>query len=516
MILKMAARNIHLTGFSYSHYDFRVMKKVPSGISPVIAISKEAAKSLYRQVYEGYRKAIVDGNVRAGQRVPSTRVLALELGISRIPVLGAYAQLLAEGYFESRVGSGTIVSRSLPNRVTALQPANAPSTRARLGRRPLSKRCSMLPSAENFYRRRGLGPFGVSQVAFENFPLQVWNSLVTRHSRSMHARSLDYGDPMGSKDLREAIATHFRTARGVRCEAQQIMIVSGSQQGLEVSARALLDPGNRVWMEEPGYSFARSVFAFMGCRVVPVPVDAEGLNVAAGMKKCREARAALVTPSHQYPLGVTMSASRRLQLLDWAERCGFWILEDDYDSEYRYESMPVTSLQGLDRNSRVVYIGTFSKVLFPSLRLGYIVVPADLVERFLAVRFAMDISPPNFHQAVLADFIREGHFSRHIRRMRLLYAERRSALIESIRNELGSVAEIAGAQAGMHLCVILKGIADREVAARAARQNLCLVPLSPFYVGNAPQQGFILGFGSTAVEEIPDAVRKLRGVLDSK
>ncbi|MGB6483477.1 MAG: PLP-dependent aminotransferase family protein [Candidatus Acidiferrales bacterium] len=512
----MAARNIHLTCFSYSHYDFRDMKKVPSGISPVIAINKEVPKSLYRQVYDAYRRAIVDGNLRAGQRVPSTRVLALELGISRIPVLSAYAQLLAEGYFEGRVGSGTIVSRSLPNRVTAIQPASAPSTRIGRRRRPLSKRCSILPSAENFYRRRGLGPFGVSQIAFEHFPLQVWNSLVTRHSRSMHARSLDYGDPMGAKDLREAIAAHLRTARGARCEAQQIMIVSGSQQGLEISARVLLDPGNRVWMEEPGYSFARSVFAFMGCRVVPVPVDSEGLNVAAGMKKCRDARAALVTPSHQYPLGVTMSASRRLQLLDWAERYGSWIIEDDYDSEYRYESMPVTSLQGLDRNSRVVYIGTFSKVLFPALRLGYIVVPVDLVERFLAVRFAMDISPPIFHQAVLADFIREGHFSRHIRRMRLLYAERRSALIENIRNELGSVAEIAGAQAGMHLSVILKGISDREIAARAARQNLYLVPLSPFYVGNAPQQGFILGFGSTAVEEIPDAVRKLRVVLGSK
>jgi GntR family transcriptional regulator/MocR family aminotransferase len=278
----------------------------------------------------------------------------------------------------------------------------------------------------------------------------------------------------------------------------------------------LLDPENRVWMEEPGYNFARSIFAFMGCRVVTVPVDTEGLNVAAGIKKCREARAVLVTPSHQYPLGVTMSASRRLQLLDWAERYGSWIIEDDYDSEYRYESMPVTSLQGLDRNSRVVYIGTFSKVLFPSLRLGYVVIPADLVERFLAVRFAMDISPATFHQAVLADFIREGDFARHIRRMRLLYAERRSALIENLRNELGSFAEIAGAQAGMHLCVMLKGISDREMAARAARQNLCLLSLSPFYAGNTPQQGFILGFGSTSVEEIPDAVRKLRVVLDSK
>lgn len=290
------------------------------------------------------------------------------------------------------------------------------------------------------------------------------------------------------------------------------MIVSGSQQGLELAARVLLDRGNRVWMEEPGYKFARHVFAFAGCHIVPVPVDAEGLDVVIGRNKCRAARAALVTPSHQYPLGVTMSLSRRLQLLDWAERCSAWIIEDDYDSEYRYESMPVASLQGLDRNARVVYIGTFSKVLFPSLRLGYVVIPADLVERFLAVRFSMDIGPPTLYQAVLADFIREGHFSRHIRRMRSEYKKRRNALIESIRDELGPTAKIVGA-AGLHLTVILKGISDRKIAERAAGQSLCLVPLSSSYSGDAHRQGFILGFGSTAPERIPEAVRKLSNCL---
>ncbi|HEV2488918.1 MAG TPA: PLP-dependent aminotransferase family protein [Candidatus Acidoferrales bacterium] len=339
---------------------------------------------------------------------------------------------------------------------------------------------------------------------------------MTRHSRNMQARFLDYGDPMGLKELREAIAAYLRTARSVHCEAEQILIVSGSQQGLEISARVLLDPGDRVWMEEPGYSFARSVFTYCGCRIVPVPVDAEGLNVIAGVKKCRNARAVLVTPSHQYPLGTTMTASRRLQLLDWAEGNRSWILEDDYDSEYRYEGMPVASLQGLDRNSRVVYIGTFSKVLFPALRMGYVVIPPDLVGRFLAVRFAMDIGPAAFPQMVLADFIREGHFSRHIRRMRAVYAERRSALIESIHEELGPAAEIHGAEAGMHLSIILKGISDRDIAARAARQCISMIPLSSLYLGKPTRQGFILGFGSTPVKEIPNAVRKLRIILDSK
>lgn len=491
------------------------MKRVPSGVSPVIAVQKNVSKSLYRQVYDAYRKAILDGNLRAGQRVPSTRVLASELGISRIPVLSAYAQLLAEGYFESRVGSGTIISKSLPHRAAPSQSVNTRLTNITATPRVLSKRCMALADRQDFFARRGLGPFVASQVAFEHFPLQVWNSLVTRHSRGTQARSLDYGDPMGFRDLREAIATHLRAARGVRCDAQQIMIVSGSQQGLEISTRALLDPGDRVWMEEPGYAFARSVFSFSGCEIVPVNVDNEGLNVAAGVKKCADARAVLVTPSHQYPLGVTMSASRRLQLLDWAESHGAWIMEDDYDSEYRYETMPITCMQGLDRNSRVIYIGTFSKVLFPSLRLGYIVIPTDLIERFLAVRFAVDIAPANFHQAVLADFIREGHFSRHIRRMRAIYAERRSVLIKSLRAELGDMAEIQGAEAGMHLSAVFRGISDREVAERALTQKLWLVPLSRLYLARPKCQGFILGFGSTPVDEIPHAVHRLGSCLHS-
>ena len=492
------------------------MKKAPSGITPVIAVSKKFPKSLYKQVYEGYRQAIVDGNLRAGQRVPSTRVLAGELGISRIPVMSAYAQLLAEGYFESRVGSGTMVSKSLPARGNDSELKRESSRALASNQRKLSKRCSTVGSAEGFYPRRGIKPFSVSQIAFEHFPLQVWNSLVTRHTRSASARSLDYGDPMGLRDLREVISSYLRTARGVRCEAEQIVIVSGSQQGLGIATRVLLDPGDRVWMEEPGYTFARSIFAINGCQIVPVRVDAEGLDVSAGKKRCAEARAVLVTPSHQYPLGVTMSASRRLQLLDWAERQGSWIMEDDYDSEYRYEGLPITSLQGLDRNGRVVYIGTFSKVLFPSLRLGYVVLPADLVERFLAVRFALDISPPTFQQAVLADFIREGHFSRHIRRMRSIYGERRSALLRCLHEELGAAAEVSGVQTGLHLSVLLDGISDRDIAREALGQNLSLTALSPFYIGQAKRQGFVLGFGSTPVEEIPAAVHKLGTLLRSK
>lgn len=489
------------------------MKKISTGISPVISVDRRSETPLYRQVYDAYRTAILEGRIRAGERVPSTRVLTIELGISRIPILNAYAQLLAEGYFESRIGAGTVVSRSLPDQIIPL-PRNGRPAKLRVPR-PVSKRSSIIPPSVQIFPR-GWGAFGVSQVALDEFPFRIWNALVVRHCRNTAARSFDYCGPMGSRELREAIASYLRTARAVQCEAEQIMIVSGSQQALEITSRVLLDPSNRVWLEEPGYRFARNVFALNGCEIIPVPVDDEGLNVAEGIKRCSTARAALVTPSHQYPLGVTMSASRRLQLIEWADTAGSWIIEDDYDSEYRYESLPIASLQGLDRNSRVIYIGTFSKVLYPSLRLGYIVIPLDLVDRFSSVRLAMDIAPPGFFQSVLADFIREGHFSRHLRRMRLVYTERRAALIESINSELGPSAQVSGGQAGMHLSLILKGISDYEIARRAADQNLWLVPLSSSYVGRSRKHGFILGFGSTSADSIPGAVRKLRAVLNSK
>jgi GntR family transcriptional regulator/MocR family aminotransferase len=294
------------------------------------------------------------------------------------------------------------------------------------------------------------------------------------------------------------------------------MVVSGSQQALDITARVLFDPGSPVWVEDPGYRLERIVLAAAGCRLIPVPVDRDGMNISVGIKRHRKARAAFVTPSHQFPLGSTMSLSRRLQLLNWAQSSGAWIIEDDYDSEYRYESLPIASLQGLDVNSRVIYIGTFSKVLFPSLRLGYIVIPPDLVDRFMAVRFAMDIFPPYLYQEVLADFMRMGHFTRHIRRMRQLYGERRTVLVESLRNEAGIDLEVQGAEAGMHLTVTLPaGISDVEIAAKAARDRLWLWPLSPSYFSEQPRQGFILGFGSTPTNQISKAVRSLRAAIAS-
>jgi GntR family transcriptional regulator / MocR family aminotransferase len=491
------------------------MTKVSEAIGPVIAVERSATDPLHKQVYDGFRLAIVRGNLRPGQRVPSSRALAIEIGISRIPVLNAYAQLLAEGYFESRKGAGTFVSNSLPESLTICR-ERTPQPAQASGPRPVARRALLLPHKRPPWAG-GWGSFSVHQPAFECFPFHLWSNITQRHSRSPRQSVIHNIDPLGTATFREAICAYLRTARAVQCDPGQVMVVSGSQQALEISARVLMGHGSAVWVEEPGYSLAKNVFIGAGCRLVPVPVDDEGIVVPIGLKRGPKARAAYVTPSHQYPLGATMSAGRRMQLLNWAQSAGSWIIEDDYDSEYRFESAPISSLQGLDRNARVIYIGTFSKVLFPSIRLGYIVIPEDLVDHFIAVRSAMDIFPPYLYQEVLTDFMREGHFARHIRKMRLLYSERRTALVQSIRDQLGPELEIQGTQAGMHLAVTLpKGFSDREIATKAARKGLWLFPLSPSYLGKSPRQGLVLGFGNTSVEEMPHAVSRLRAQLEDR
>ena len=493
------------------------MKKVPSTLSPVIAVDRKAARPLHRQIYDGFRSLIIGGNLGSGQQVPSTRALAAELKISRIPVLTAYAQLLAEGYFEAHTGAGTFVCRSLPDQFERSDRGPARATPIRSGARSISRLASALPPYKVVPWLRGLGAFNVGQAAFDQFPFPLWSRLVIRHCRNLNSTALQYGGPLGFEPLREAICAYLRTARAVHCDSHQVMIVTGSQQALEISTRVLLDPGDVVWLEEPGYWLTRHVLNAASCRLMPVPVDDQGLDVAAGIKRCRKARAAFVAPSHQYPLGATMSASRRLQLLEWAHRSGAWIIEDDYDSEYRYDSMPIASLQGLDSNSRVIYIGTFSKTLFPSLRLGYIIMPPDLVDRFAAVRRAMDIAPPHFFQAVLTDFMNEGHFARHIRRMRQLYTQRRAALVGSLSEHLVGTMEIVGAEAGMYLTILLPGgLPDQGVAERAARERLWVQPLSPAYLGENRRNGLVLGFASTSTEEMPKAVGHLKSVMDAE
>ncbi len=490
------------------------MAKGSSALTPVITVDRGNSQPLHLQVYRSLRNAIATGVLRPGQRVPSSRAMGTELDVSRITILEAYAQLLAEGYFKSRRGAGTFVSSSLPEYLTQVgRPVNGRAPRAS-GPRHIARRASQFPVEPVTPWRNGLGAFALHQPAFEEFPFAIWSRLVTHHSKDPTARAIHCLDPLGSRRFREAICQYLRTARAVQCEPEQVMVVSGSQQALQIAANVLLDPGDAVWMEEPGYRLARNVFIAAGCRLIPVPVDDEGLRVEEGIARCAQARAACVTPSHQYPLGSAMSAGRRLQLLNWAQRYGAWVIEDDYDSEYRFESAPISSLQGLDNNSRVIYIGTFSKVLFASLRLGYIVIPPDLVERFVTVRHAMDIFPPYLFQEVITDFMREGHFARHIRRMRQLYSERRKVLVEQLKSTFGSMLEIRGAEAGMHLTVTLPlDFDDVATARKAAEQGLWLWPLSGSYVTKNVRKGFVLGYGNVPAQQIPGAVEKLRAAI---
>ena len=477
-----------------------------------LPLDRTLSVPIYRQVYDGLRRAILEGRLRPGQRIPSTRGLAADLGVSRLPVLSAYEQLLHEGYLVGRTGSGTFVSTDLPDdllrapAMSRLTPVTQRSTGVR-GRAVLNQ---PLPTSWSL----PVVPFQVGLPALDLFPHAAWAKLVARQVHAETAERLAYGDPAGLRSLRVAVAEHLRTSRAVRCEADQILIVPGSQAALRLAATTLLEPNDRVAIEEPGYFGAHRAFRAAGAKLVPVPVDAEGLNVTALQRRGGETKAVYVTPSHQYPLGMTMSAARRFALLDWAARQEAWILEDDYDSEFRYVSRPVGALQGMDSHDRVIYIGTFSKALFPAVRVGYVVVPRALWTRFLDSRFAFDVFTPTLYQRALAEFLQQGHFDRHLRRMRNAYLERRNALLRGLARHCGDLLQVHNSDAGLHVTVLLReGVDDQDVAARLGSRGLAAIALSNSYVGPTRTQGLLLGFGCAPPQRLLQATRILGDVL---
>jgi GntR family transcriptional regulator / MocR family aminotransferase len=481
-----------------------------------VALDAQNGSPLYRQLYEALRRAILAGQLKPGTRLPSTRELAEDLRVSRNTVMNAYEQLLAEGYVEGQTGSGTYVSRLLPEELLHARAVPGRAPRAASKGRALSKRGQMLAATPvNVARVTGPSrPFRPGSPAIDAFPFELWSRLVARHWRRPRRDLLNYGEPGGYHPLREAIAAYLGAARAVRCEPGQVIVVAGAQQALDLAARVLTDAGDAVWVEEPGYLGAKGALTAAGARLVPVPLDEEGLSVEAGARLAPSARLIYASPSHQYPSGVTMSLSRRLALLEWAGRAGAWVIEDDYDSEYRYEGRPLGALQGLDREQRVVYLGTFSKVLFPALRIGYVVVPPDLVDAFCAARALADRHSPTVEQAVLADFLNEGHFARHIRRMRALYAERQAALVAAGREELGGLLELKPADAGLHLTGLLPaGRSDLEASRAAESLGVDAQPLSAFYLRRPARGGLVLGYAAYDEREIREGVRRLARAL---
>jgi GntR family transcriptional regulator / MocR family aminotransferase len=491
------------------------MATSPRAASLLVRIDSRLRDGLQQQIYASIRRAILDGVVAPGTRLPSSRVLAGDLGVSRTTTLLAVQQLQAEGYLTARRGSGMSVAHELPDDLLQRRAARPPAT----PRHPaLSRRGAALVASPQGARRL-VGPpraFRIGTPAVDLFPVALWSRLLNRRLRSVTAGQLDYGDSAGLPALREAIADHVQTARGTHCGAAQVIIVAGAQQGFELACRLLLDPGDRVWMEEPGYPGARSALRAAGARIVPVPVDGEGLRVDLGSRRARDARLVYVTPSHQYPIGVPMSLPRRLALLEWARARSAWVIEDDYDSEFRYGARPIPCLHGLDVDGRVIYVGSFSKTLFPALRLGFVIVPSDLQPGLVAARAAADQHPPTLDQAVLADFILEGHFARHLRRMRVVYRERLEALTAAAERYCGGALSVRPVQTGLHALADLEGADAEGVSREAAARGVEAAPLSAYFTGRERAgDALILGFGAVRPEAARRGMERLAAAIDA-
>lgn len=488
--------------------------RLPEVSELLITLDPDAAEPLYRQLYRGIREAILSGRLPAGFRVPATRRLAEDLGVSRSTVLVAFDQLVAEGYIVGAVGSGSYVASLIPDH---LLQARRKESRA-------------VPRGDNAphiaARNRALQPFlrprsGLYPGAFypgvppvDAFPWPLWSRLAARRDRHLDRRQLYHGTAAGYRPLREAIVAHLSAARGVSCTPDQVVIVSSAQEAVDLVCLVLLDPGDAAWLEDPGYAGWRGALAASGARIVPVPVDAEGLMVDRGLAAEPNARLALVTPSHQYPTGVTLSLERRLALLQWANRTGAWIVEDDYDSEYRYAGAPLTALQGLDSAERVLYIGTFNKTLFPALRLGYLVAPDGLIEWLLRTRRIGGEHAHTLDQLTLTDFMGEGHYARHLRRMRMLCRERRDTLVAAARRELPGLLEITHSDTGLHAVGWLpRGVDDRRVSAAAREQGIEASAVTSHQTGPCGRGGLVLGYGGVQPPAIEDGMRRLAAAM---
>jgi GntR family transcriptional regulator/MocR family aminotransferase len=486
------------------------MTKSASSFELVIA-ERNPDMPAYKWLYSALRDEIVKGRLRPGARLPATRDLAKRYGLSRGTIMNSFDQLKAEGYLQGTVGSGTYVSRVLPDELLEAGREGTTKAPATSAERSVSHYAQRLRPFENL-EVRPTRAFRTNLPALDLFPATLWAQVASRRLRRVSINLLTVCKTMGYEPLREAVAAYLSTSRGVRCVPGQVAIISGVQEALDIVARLLLNPGDRVCMEDPGYPGAAAAFKAAGAKVSAAPLDGEGMTLQK--KALQGARLVYVTPGHQFPLGITMSLARRLQLLDWAAKAGAVIFEDDYDSEFRYSGRPVPALQGLDHRGLVLFAGSFSKVLFPSLRLGYLVVPADLVESVSAIISITNRHASLLQQSVLCDFITEGHFGRHLRRMRQVYAERRSVLQECAQKTLAGLLEITGVEAGLQTAAWLCGSLDGEsAAAAAAKRNVDVTPLSRYYQGKEMRAGLHLGFAAVNTKEIRRGVQELAVAL---
>ena len=484
----------------------------------IFAPDRSSEDSLQDQVYAFFRDAIAEGRLRPGQRLPSTRGLARENRLGRNTIAIAFDRLLAEGYIETRPGVGTLVAEDLADLPMVMPPSP--------GVEPESKFVAEAALPEASGRARSVGALPLHDPApgplflnpgypaVDAFPFKTWARLASQFWRSEPAQLLGYQDPQGYLPLRIAISEYLRTARGIAATPDRILVTSGSQQAVDLVTRALLEPGDKVCIEDPGYIGLKGAITASGAVLAPAPVDEQGLIVAEARRKGAGTRLAIVTPTHQFPTGAMLSLARRLELLRWAADEDVWLLEDDYDSEFRYEGRPLSALHSLDPDGRVIYAGTFSKVLAPAIRLGYLVAPSRLMPVLRRLRAHVDRHPPIDSQAVLARFIDEGHFGGHVRRMRLLYRERRDALVAALHGEFGPRASPEPPTSGMHLTLALPaGISDVEVSARALAVGVKCPPLSAYCQTATSRSGLLLGFANLDPALAPQVATRLGAVI---
>ncbi len=495
-----------------------------------IEIDRHHQLPIYLQICERFRTAIAAGHLRPGDRVPALRGLATQLNTARGTVEQAYTILVDEGYLQMRGAAGTFVSPSLPKSLTRPTPARGDEQASRPDAAPLRvpgksrehpppRRPQPIAVALSGEPR----PLQPGLPALDAFPRKVWHRLVSQRARSAERALLGYPNPAGYRPLREHIATYLGLSRGVTCVPEQVFITGGYRATLELVLRSLARPNDRVWFEDPGYLLARTFLSETGVQLVPVPVDAEGIDVERGKQLDAHARFALVTPSHQSPLGHTLSLARRIALLDWAEKTSGWIVEDDYDSEFRYLGRPLQALKSLDRRDHVIYCSTFSKAMYPGLRLAYAVVPERAIERVDRVACSMNAGSPTLLQAALADFIEQGHFARHLKRMRALYGERRTLIVNALRQAFGERLIVELPPGGIQFAVQFPDgpdgpVDDVAVAARAREAGLAILPLSIWYTNShTPQtpRGLVIGFANIVdAAEAHRHAHTLRACLD--
>jgi GntR family transcriptional regulator/MocR family aminotransferase len=456
-------------------------------------------QGLAEQLYSELRERILAGTLEPGARLPSTRRMAADRGLARNTVIDAFDRLAGEGYIESRTGSGSFVASTLPEaRLHALPPQIAAKRPPQSARAALSQRAEAVLGEVAIMEGEGFPP---CVPDLSHFPFKEWQSAVSRAWRNLRQGEAAYGGPGGHIELRTAIAHHLQLSRQVRCTPAQVVVTNGAQHGLDLCARLLADAGDTALVEDPGYPGARRMFRAANLELAPVPLDEEGVAPTARHWR-RRPKLVYITPSHQFPSGVVMSLSRRRALLDAAAAHGAWIIEDDYDGEFRFSGRPIASLQGIDRDQRVIYLGTFSKALFPGLRLGYLVLPEPIAPRFALAAAQLAFEGRLVTQGVLANFMRSGQFAAHVRRMRLVYEARRDLFVRTWRRELGDAAPLSGMDTGMHLLVELPAGIDRQVSEAAAAQGIAAQSLSSFYLGPPTRHGLVIGYGGVHEQAI--------------